>query len=261
MDITKGYATIAAGQIHYAAVAGDGIPIIFIHKTVSTFRMWLPVMAQMPAGHAMIAFDTPGFGESFDPDHAVAIGQYADWIGEAIDALGIDHCHLVGHHTGAFIALDLAAKRPDRTTTLTLIGPAPLTDDERREMAATFHKPFMPTTSGGYLLDTWEYIGWAGASADLMLMNREMSAMLRSYQTRAWTYESVWKHDFRDLYVKVATRLLIMCAPDDILFPYFERSRSLRTDAAAVLLSGGANYETDLVPGEIAQALANHIAE
>lgn len=260
MEITKAYAKIPAGQIHYAEADGDGIPIIFIHKTVSTYRMWLPVMEQMQAGNRMIAFDTPGFGESFDPDHAVPIGQYADWIGEAIDALGIDRYHLVGHHTGAFIALDLAVKRPGQIATLTLVGTAPLTEDERREMAATFQRPFLPTTSGGYLLDAWEYIGWAGAKADVMLMNREMSAMLRSYQTRAWTYEAVWKHDFHDQYSKVPARLLILCAPDDVLFPYFERSRSLRPDAAAVLLSGGANYETDLVPGEIAQALTRHIS-
>ena len=259
MNVVKSYVTTSGGQIHLARVAGDGPPVVFVHKTVSTYRMWLGVMAALPAGREMIALETPGFGESFDPPAQVPITAYADWLCEALDGLGVTRCHLVGHHTGAVIALDMASRRPDLVASLTLIGPLPLSAQERREHAERFNRPFPPTASGGYLLDTWDYVRWAGAGADVALMNREMSAMLRSWQTRAWTYAAVWEHDFEAQYRSVAAPLMIMCAPDDVLYDYFARSQSLRPDATAVLLSGGANYETDLVPVEVANPLADHM--
>lgn len=261
MSYQKAYVGIAGGQIHYAMMPGEGVPIVFIHKTVSTYRMWLPVMqalAHLGIKAPMYALETPGFGESFDPQGPVAIEQYADWLGDAIAALGIGRCHIVGHHTGAVVALALADRRPALAATLSLIGVLPLTPEERADHGTRFGTPFTPEATGAYLQDTWNYVRWAGAS-DPFLANREMSAMLRSWQTRSWTYGAVWNYDFAAAFQRVAGPLLIMSAPDDVLQPYFERAKAMRPDAKAVLLSGGVNYQTDLVPEEIAHALAAHV--
>ncbi len=258
MNHSKAYANTPAGQIHYAEVEGGGTPIVFIHKTVSTYRMWLPVMAALPAGSRMIAFDMPGFGESFDPPGEVPLAQYGQWLGDALDALGIDACHIVGHHTGAGVALALATDRPDLARSLTMIGPLPQNAEEKASSAANYGTPFTPDASGSYLLDTWGYVRWAGAE-DPLLANREMSAMLRSWQTRSWTYAAVWKFDFTERYLRVDVPMLILCSPDDVLFSLFDRARSLRPDASAVLLSGGENYQTDRVPDEIAAALSDFL--
>jgi len=261
INFQKAYVIIPQGQIHYAAMSGEGLPIVFIHKTVSTYRMWLPVMRELAALGAkapMYALETPGFGESFDPEGPVPIEQYADWLGDAILALGIDQCHIVGHHTGAVIALALADRRPALARTLSLIGVLPITAEERADQASRFGTPFTPEPSGSYLQDTWNYVRWAGAG-DPMLANREMSAMLRSWQTRSWTYGAVWNYDFTSAFQRVIAPLLIISAPDDVLQPYFDRAQAMRPDAKAVLLSGGVNYQTDLVPGEIAHALAAHV--
>lgn len=259
MRVDKAYVRIDAGQVHYAAVAGPAVvPIVFIHKTVSTYRMWLPVMAALDGLAPMFALETPGFGESFDPDGPVPIEAFADWIGEAIAALGIERCHIVGHHTGAVVALALCDRRPGLAASLTLIGVLPLTAAERRERAAQFGTPFVPEESGQYLLDTWAYVRWAGAT-EPMLANREMSAMLRSWQARQWTYGAVWDFDFHAAFARVAGPLMIMSSPDDVLHDVFDRARAMRPDATAVLLSGGANYQPDIVPGEIAAAIRAHV--
>lgn len=250
----KGYADIPDGQVHYARVDGTGDPVIFIHKTVSTYRMWLPVMAHMPSGITMIAFDTPGFGESFDPEGEVAIATYANWIGQAIRALGIKAAHIVGHHTGAAIAMDLAAQAPDLVITLGLIGPLPLTVEERAKSAAKFNAPFTPRKGGGHMVDALAYIMGAGADT-VELQNREMSAMLRSWQTRAWTYSAVWKQDFAELFQNASMPLAIQCSRDDALWEAFVRARELRPDALAIELSGGQNYQTDRIPAEVANGI------
>jgi pimeloyl-ACP methyl ester carboxylesterase len=254
----KAYVNLPDGQIHYVSQQGEGTPIVFIHKTVSTHRMWLPVMQAMPGRPEMVALETPGFGESFDPTAPVPIAQYADWLADAIQALGIRKCHLVGHHTGAVIALALADRRPALVRTLSLIGVLPLTPAEREDHRRRFGTPFTPEPSGAYLQDTLNYVRWAGAT-EPMLANREMSAMLRSWQTRSWTYNAVWDYDFAAAFQRVAAPLLIMSAPDDVLHPWFDRATTMRPDATAVTLSGGANYQTDLVPNEIASAISEHI--
>lgn len=259
MQFEKAYVRIGDGQIHYAMVPGEGVPFVFVHKTVSTYRMWLPVMAALKAlgvAAPMVALETPGFGESFDPPAPVPIERYAGWIGEAIAALDLGPCHLVGHHTGAVVALALADARPALVRTLSLIGVLPLTPEERAEHGLRFGTPFTPEPTGTYLMDTWNYVRWAGAH-DAMLANREMSAMLRSWQTRSWTYGAVWDYDFAAAYARVAAPLTIMSAPDDVLHPWFDRAQAMRPDARPVLLSGGVNYQTDLVPEEIARALAS----
>lgn len=260
MLVDKAYVRIPEGQIHYARVAGEGAPVIFIHKTVSTYRMWLPVMERLGGRHEMIAFDTPGFGESFDPAEEVPMAQYAAWLMAAIRALGIERFHIVGHHTGACIALDLAAQNPEAILSLGMIGPAPLSDETRAYNAGKYGPPFAPTDSGGYLLDNWAYIRWAGAD-DKALANREMSAMLRSWQTRSWAYAAVWKQDFADIYKAIDVPLAIQCAPDDVLWDAFQTARELRPDALVTVLSGGKNYETDLVPDEVAAGIAAQVAQ
>ncbi|WP_439534205.1 alpha/beta fold hydrolase [Polymorphobacter sp.] len=259
MRYTKAYVNLPDGQIHYAMMAGEGVPIVFIHKTVSTYRMWLPVMRALAGKAPLIALETPGFGESFDPPGPVPIERYADWLGDAIAALGIQRCHLVGHHTGAVVALALADRRPALAASLTLIGVLPLTPEERADHGTRFGTPFRPEASGAYLQDTWNYVRWAGADSP-DLANREMSAMLRSWRTRSWTYGAVWDYDFAAAFQRVQAPLLIMSAPDDVLHPYFERAQAMRQDALPVLLSGGVNYQTDLVPEEIASALWTRVS-
>ena len=51
---------------------------------------------------------------------------FTDVIEAALAALGIERVHLVGHSMGGAIAVSLAARRPERVATLTLIAPAGL---------------------------------------------------------------------------------------------------------------------------------------
>src|SRR5512144_2358268 len=103
--ILKGYANIGAGQVHYRRQHGPGRPVVCLHQTASSGAMWVKVMERMSGERPFVALDTPGFGGSFDPPVLPpSIGAYAEWLLEAIDALGIGQFHVLCHHTGACIA-------------------------------------------------------------------------------------------------------------------------------------------------------------
>lgn len=256
----KGYADSSGGQIHFRFIPGDGMPTVFLHQTASSGRMWEKVMGLMAGSGPLYALDTPGFGGSFDPPHDArpSMADYAAWLYEALGDLGITQCRLVGHHTGACIALDMAHAHPGFATRLALIGPVPLTAEERLEFSKHFGTPFTPVVSGSYLLENWEYLRNLGAHADPMLIHREMADQLRAWWGRVQSYNAVWDQDFLGMYQQTEIPLLIGAAPDDVLYPFLGRARELQPQAQVVELSG-ANFEPDLDAETLSRALKSFL--
>lgn len=110
-----GYADTALGQLHYAE-AGEGAPVLLLHQTPRSwdeFREVLPLLAKR---RRAIAMDMYGFGLSAKPAPGTpqTIEQYASGAVALADALGLDRFAVVGHHTGAFVATEVAAAVPGR---------------------------------------------------------------------------------------------------------------------------------------------------
>jgi haloalkane dehalogenase len=102
---------------------GDGEPVVLMHGIpVSSYlyRKVLPLLAVR--GLRGIAFDLPGLGLAAKPgafDYSWSgLGR---WTGEAVDALGIQRCHLVLHDIGGPIGLEWALRHPERVRTLTVL--------------------------------------------------------------------------------------------------------------------------------------------
>jgi pimeloyl-ACP methyl ester carboxylesterase len=259
--IRKSYADTSGGQVHIRSSEGpSGVPVLFFHQTASSGQMWLKTMERLAGRWTMHAFDTPGFGGSFDPEPQAKppLSQYVDWLYEAVQAVGVSRAHIVGHHTGACIGVEMAARYPELAQSLTLIGPVPLTSEERVEFSKHFGAPFTPGVSGAYLLDNWEYLRNLGATADPMLMHREMADQLRAWWGRVQSYSAVWTQDFPAFYQAVRCPLLIGAAPDDVLHPFLERAKMMRPDAEVLELSG-ANFEPDLDADRFAGGLAEFL--
>ena len=253
--IRKAYTDLAQGQMHYRSVAGEGTPVVLLHQTASSSAMYEKVMERLAGREPLYALDTPGFGGSFDPPGMPEMPDYAAWVREALESLGIERAHLVGHHTGACIGVEVAARWPERVVSLSMIGPVPLTKDERDEFRKVSLQPFEPDPNADYLKTTWEYLEGLGANADLALHHREFVATTRAYWGRYQAYSAVWNQEFNDAYREVRCPIQILCATDDVLYPFFGRAKEIRPDAVAVELPGGSNFEPDLDPDGIADAL------
>src|SRR3977135_3227042 len=74
-------------------------------------------------GHNVLAPDLPGHGRSSGAP-LPAISDMADWTAALIEAAGAARARLVGHSMGSLIALETAARHPERVTALGLIGTA-----------------------------------------------------------------------------------------------------------------------------------------
>lgn len=110
------------GQVHMRVEgepAAEGI--LYIHQTPSSSRMWQPVMALMPDEFA-VAPDIIGLGMSDEPRRALSIAEYAKAVRDAANATGCSRWWVVGHHTGAALAAQVACDYPDETLGLMVSG-------------------------------------------------------------------------------------------------------------------------------------------
>jgi pyruvate dehydrogenase E2 component (dihydrolipoamide acetyltransferase) len=82
-----------------------------------------PALAE---GRQVIALDLPGHGGSSKQLDRADAESLASIVEDALNALGIQRLHLVGHSMGGAIAISFALRQPERAATLTLISSASL---------------------------------------------------------------------------------------------------------------------------------------
>ncbi len=74
-------------------------------------------------GRNVLALDLPGHGRSAGPPLG-SVEAMADWVVRVLDSQGLDKAALVGHSMGSLVALECAARHPERVERIALIGVA-----------------------------------------------------------------------------------------------------------------------------------------
>jgi pyruvate dehydrogenase E2 component (dihydrolipoamide acetyltransferase) len=99
--------------------AGRGRPLVLLHGLLDSSEGWTWLAERSP--RPCIAIDLPGFGGSERAAHP-RVGAFADVVADALDALAITRCSLVGHSLGGAVAAEVA-ERSDRVASLALLAP------------------------------------------------------------------------------------------------------------------------------------------
>ena len=99
--------------------------VLFVHGAGMDHSVW-PLQARHFAyrGWNALAVDLPGHGRSGGA-LLRSIAALADWLSGLIEALRVPAVRLAGHSMGALVCLDLAARHPEKTGGLALLGAAP----------------------------------------------------------------------------------------------------------------------------------------
>jgi len=129
--VTRSFVSVPAGTIHVAQ-AGSGKPVLLLHQTPRSWDEYRDVLPILGERYHAIAMDTIGFGDSTKTHEPDTIVEWAKVAVSLLDGLGIDRASVVGHHTGAVIATEIAASFPDRVDKLVLSAPAFVDDEHRR---------------------------------------------------------------------------------------------------------------------------------
>jgi pimeloyl-ACP methyl ester carboxylesterase len=98
--------------------------VVFIHGAGFDHSAWaLHTRWFAHHGFSVLAPDLPGHGRSAGPSLG-SIADMADWTAALLAAAGAPKAHLIGHSMGSLVALETAARHPDRVYALSLIGTA-----------------------------------------------------------------------------------------------------------------------------------------
>jgi len=113
------------GATIHCAIAGSGLPVLLLHQTPRSWDEYRDVLPWLARRYRPIAIDTPGYGDSSRPPLGKdSIERWAAAAVSTLDALGIERFAVVGHHTGAVIATEIAAAWPQRVEAAVLSAPA-----------------------------------------------------------------------------------------------------------------------------------------
>ncbi len=113
----------------FALEAGDpGCPaLVLLHGSCSNSAFWFREISALSSQYRVLALDIIGeAGNSEETRPGLDGDGYADWLGETLDALGVETAAIAGNSLGGWVALKFAVKYPKRVSRLMLIASAGL---------------------------------------------------------------------------------------------------------------------------------------
>ena len=98
--------------------------VVFVHGVLNDHSVWI-LQSRWFANHGwnVLAVDLPGHCRSAGAPPA-SVEAAAGFVIALLDAVGAERAALVGHSFGSLIALEAAARAPQRVTHLALVGTA-----------------------------------------------------------------------------------------------------------------------------------------
>ena len=198
--LRRGFVQSPGGNIEYRET-GTGAPLLLLHMTPFSsvyFAGVLPLLARVVRA---IALTTPGYGASDRPPQPyTTMEQFASSVVRAMDGLGLDRAHLLGTHTGAQLALEVAARHPERVQRLVLEEPFNWNAPHRREIHLRTHLG-EHREDGGHLADLWRRMaGPARTAAErdearqlvLDVLTANLGPGVPEYGDRSWEVAAPW---------------------------------------------------------------------
>ena len=114
----------ADGSKLYVEEIGSGTPVVFVHEYAGDYRSWEPQMRHFSRQHRCVTYSQRGYPPSDVPTDPTRYSQELarDDVVAVMDALTIDKAHVVGHSMGAYTALHVGIRYPQRCLSVTAAG-------------------------------------------------------------------------------------------------------------------------------------------
>jgi pimeloyl-ACP methyl ester carboxylesterase len=183
-----------------------------MHQVPRSLDEFAEVIPLLDERLRVIAMDLPGYGGSDRPPSQPDIAGYAEVAVALLDHLGLERAALGGHHTGAIVAIEAAAARPERVSHLVLSGPVYMDEAARRELGALFEQ-WQVQPDGSHLAEKWQRM--AGWIDDPALVQRCVLDLFRAGETSEWGHFAVAEYHMEDRLPRVKCPALVLAGVDD----------------------------------------------
>ena len=158
-DIQRSYADTEHGRVHYWEI-GEGPALILFHQSGQTSSEYLAIGPLLADDYRVIAIDLPNHGQSDTSDHELTMDEYADSVIDVMNNISVDRAHMLGQHGGAYVAINLGIRYPDRVGKTVLSGAGrdgEMTQEKIDELINTPMTRDLPIDmEGEFLKKTWD---------------------------------------------------------------------------------------------------------
>ncbi|GIW07797.1 MAG: alpha/beta hydrolase [Dehalococcoidia bacterium] len=231
----RAFVETPAGQIHYREL-GDGPPLVLLHEVARSSDGFSEVLPCLAERFRCLAMDLPGYGDSFHPAEYPGMAGYARSVVDFFDAIGLKRTHLLGFHTGAAIAAEVAATFPERIEKLVVCGLPDVTEEEREKKMASLHAT-VPDPAFRYLSElapglTYHAERYWGTEYG----HRYGIDFLKAMPNAHWGHRAVYEQRIRDRIPSIVAPTLLFCSRDDAFVRFQdELARGFRDVRTAVI--------------------------
>jgi len=110
---------LEAGWFSYIESGDADEVVLLLHALGRSAADWQPVIDRLDSDYRILAVDMRGHGESCRPG-AYSFEVMRDDVLQFVDAVGLDHFHLIGHSMGGTTSILFAERWPGRLGRLVL---------------------------------------------------------------------------------------------------------------------------------------------
>ncbi|MEY2617615.1 MAG: hypothetical protein RL522_617 [Pseudomonadota bacterium] len=261
--VRRHFADLPHGQVHYAECGNPAAPpVLLLHQTPRSWLEYAQVLPLLGQRYRAIAMDTVGFGDSSPLPGSASIERWAEAAVGLLDALGLDRVHVVGHHTGGVIAVELGATQGARVRSLVLSS-TPYTNEPFR--VARAQRPpidavdFSP--DGDHLTALWrKRQGFYPKDRPELLQAFVLDALKVQGDVEGG-HRAVARYEMEGKVPRLHQPTLIVHATDDpFAAPHTAEWRHLLPQAQVAQVPGGMVPLPDQLPQAFAQAVLEFLA-
>ncbi|MFV3073648.1 alpha/beta fold hydrolase [Niveispirillum fermenti] len=222
IPVIRGYVDFEQGQMHYLS-AGRGVPLLLLHATSDAASMWEPILPRLAAlGYHAVALDMPGCGQSDLPAHQPDGPAYGRYLAQAVQGLGFQRFHVLGHHLGASLGAQMVRQMGERVLSFSAYG-WPNVDNRAYGEVLRGARPRSFDRAGevvkGHWVRRWEMSGreMADPSRNCFTEAMAVRTMIALLQCRhwEWLYQAMGHTDHRALAAGVTCPTLLFAGPRD----------------------------------------------
>ena len=261
--LSRRYVGPPGGQTHLleGGVASGKASLWCLHATAYSGRSFTPFLKLLAAHRRVVAPDTCGYGGSDWPDAPLDIQGYAQRVLKAVDQAGDTQVDLLGYHTGALIAAELARMEPERVRRLVLIGVPYLDKAEQPAWRVRLAAPMVLGESLNQFKERWDFL--VRERDPRISLERAFDNFvdeLRAYP-RGWqAHDAAFTFDVQACFARVHQPTLIL-NPDNHLSAPSRRAAEALPNARLVELPQLTNGIFDAAPGVLSAAAEAFLEE
>lgn len=208
---------------HYSSI--DRPPLVLLHMTPLSAAMYDPLLPRLGQERVVVAPDRLGFGFSDFPTQPLTMADYAQATLDVVDTLEIDRFDVLGAHTGAVEATELAWSQPERVRKVALLAIPAYTPEELEQREYRLSDSPPPAEDGSHLAWHWKRrFLYREPPLDLPLMQWRLLQELLAGQKLWWPYRAVFSYPMAERLAQLEQPLLVL-APHDDLWEQTDRLR------------------------------------